>query len=175
MGRSVARRSVLRRCGHHSQHRGNDFHRIDRVGGRKEVTPVEGEVIAAAVAWYRSGGKAGGLDRLANAVAEIVEPDPEWVPATLLLCLAGDHIRIGQDETDVIRSSAGIWHADTSDAWRPRAWKHTELRMDLSANPGFQEYPPNLACEILCTPERTAALLLQTQFPGSAVISSDVD
>lgn len=101
--------------------------------------------------------------------------EQEWVPGTLAQCLVGDRIRIGTDETDVLRCSAGVWHADTSDAWHPRGWKHIELRMDLSANPGFQEYPPNLPCEILATPERKAALLLQSAFPGSAVISSDVD
>lgn len=138
------------------------------------MTPVEGEVIAAAVAWYRSGGKAGGLDRLASAVAEIVEPG--WAPATLVQCLAGDRIRIGTDETDVIRTDGGrVWHADNTDPCRPKPWKHIELRMELAANPGFQEYPPNTPCEILCTPERKASLLLQTQFPGSAVASSDVD
>jgi hypothetical protein len=99
----------------------------------------------------------------------------EWVPATLVQCLAGDHIRIGTDETDVLRSSSGIWHADNSDAWQPKKWNHLELRMELVANPGFQEYPPNTPCEILCTPERKAVLLLQARFPGSAVVSSDVD
>lgn len=100
----------------------------------------------------------------------------EWAPATLSLCLAGDHIRIDQDETDVIRTDGGReWHADNTDPYRPRHWKHIELRMELAANPGFQEYPPNTPCEILCTPERKASLLLQSGFTGSAVISSDVD
>lgn len=111
------------------------------------------------------------------------EPAPEWAPATLAQCLAGDHIRIGTDETDVVRCSSGIWHADSSDAWRPKKWNHLELRMELAANPkqpgversGFCEYPPNLPCEILCTPERKVVLLLQSAFSGSAVISSDVD
>ncbi len=101
--------------------------------------------------------------------------EPVWVPATLGMCLVGDRIRIGQQESAVLKSSAGVWYADVSNYRQPRAWKHTELRLDLDANPGLQQYPASAACEILCTPERKAALLLQEAFPGSAYVSSDVD
>jgi hypothetical protein len=94
-----------------------------------------------------------------------------WVETTMRQCLAGDRIRIGAEETDVIRSSSGIWHADSSDAWHPRAWEHMELRMELAVVPGFTQYPPNASVEILCTPERKALLLLQGSFPGATVIS----
>lgn len=105
-------------------------------------------------------------------------PDKTWEPATLLYCLAGDRIRIGQDETDVLRSSSGAWHAQVVSSVLPSGktwdkvtpWEHTELRLDLSANPGFQEYPPNLPCEILCTPERLAILHLMQGIPGTTVI-----
>ncbi len=105
-------------------------------------------------------------------------PEPTWKPATLLYCLAGDRIRIGQDETDVLRSSSGAWHAQVVSSVLPSGktwdkvtpWEHTELRLDLSANPGFQEYPPNLPCEILCTPERLAILHLMQGIPGTTVI-----
>lgn len=108
------------------------------------------------------------IDREAeeNAALESGVP-PEWVPAVFLLCLAGDRIRIGEQETDVIRSNAGVWHVDTSDYWQPKTWPHTELRMDLAANPGFREYPPQTPCEILCTPERRAVLEVMRAFPGT--------
>lgn len=104
--------------------------------------------------------------------------DKTWEPATLLYCLAGDRIRIGQDETDVLRSSSGAWHAQVVSSVLPSGktwdkvtpWEHTELRLDLSANPGFQEYPPNLPCEILCTLERLAILHLMQGIPGTTVI-----
>lgn len=99
----------------------------------------------------------------------------EWLPATFALCLAGDRIRIGADETDVTSHSLGQWHADVSDPYRPKRWDHVELLMDVTINPGKRNYPPNTPCEILCTPERKATLLLQQGFPGSVVTSSDVD
>lgn len=143
------------------------------------MTPEEKAVIEAATKLYHEGQNdhwtACAVVVAVAAMLKTQEPTPEWMSATLTHCLAGDHIRIGTDETDVVRCSAGVWYADNSDAWHPKAWKHTELRMDVTINPGFQEYPPNLACEILCTPERKAALLLQQAFPGSAVASSDVD
>lgn len=95
-----------------------------------------------------------------------------WVPATFLMCLAGDRIRVSGQETDVLRSSSGVWHANNADAWHPTPWVHTELRMDLAANPGFQEYPPNTPCEILMSPERLAVHLLMQTFPGTTVVSS---
>jgi hypothetical protein len=104
-----------------------------------------------------------------------IENFPAWQPATLLYCLAGDRIRIGTDETDVLRSSSGAWHANVVSSVLPSGktwdkvtpWEHTELRLDLSANPGFQQYKPNTPCEILCSPERAAVLLLMTVFPGT--------
>jgi hypothetical protein len=114
----------------------------------------------------------------AEAVAEpLPPPPPSWVASTLLYCLAGDRIRIGTDETDVLRSSSGAWHANVVSSVMPSGktwdkispWEHTELRMELSANPGFQQYPPNLACEIWMTAERLAVHTLMTRFPGSTV------
>ena len=139
------------------------------------MTPQEKAVIEAARNLIASDDSPLDIRELRRAVADLPEPPPEWVTATFRDCLAGDRIRLGQEETDVIRCSSGIWHVDTSDAWRPRAWEHLELRMDLAANPGFQQYPPNTPCEILCTPARAALLTLQSAFPGSTVISSDVD
>lgn len=100
---------------------------------------------------------------------------PEWVPATFLMCLAGDRIRVSGQETDVRRSSSGIWHADNGNAWHPTPWRHTELRMDLAANPGFQQYPPDTACEILMSPERKAAHVIMQTFPGTQIVSSEVN
>jgi hypothetical protein len=96
---------------------------------------------------------------------------PRWMPATFLMCLAGDRIRVGGQETDVLRSSSGVWHANNGDAWHPTPWVHTELRMDLTANPGFQQYPPDTACEILMSPERYAVHLFMQTFPGTQIIS----
>ncbi len=95
-----------------------------------------------------------------------------WIPATFLMCLAGDRIRVGGQETDVLKSSSGVWHANNSDAWHPTPWVHTELRMDLAANPGFQQYPPNTPCEILMGPERLAVHMFMQTFPGTTVVSS---
>lgn len=94
------------------------------------------------------------------------QPDPVWMPAMLRDCLTGDRMRIGSEETDVLHSSIDDWHA-TADQWRPAPWDHEELILDLSANPGRQQYPADLACEILCSPERAATLLLQQSFPGT--------
>lgn len=94
-----------------------------------------------------------------------------WYPATFADVLMNDRIRLGRDEATVLRCTLGVWHADTQDAWRPRAWQHVELRMELNVNPGLQQYPPGTACEILCTPERLALLTLGRAFPGSTVIS----
>lgn len=108
----------------------------------------------------------------------------EWVPAYLLYCLAGDRIRIGQEggytESDVLRSSSGAWHANVVSSVMPSGktwdkvtpWDHAELRLDLSANPGFKPYPQDLPCEILMTAERRAVHLLMSTFPGSTVVDS---
>lgn len=96
--------------------------------------------------------------------------ESEWVQSTMRFCLAGDRIRLGLEETDVLRSSLGTWRADTRDEYRPKGWEHEELRMELTAVPGFTQYPPNASVEILCTPERKAALLLQDRFPGSTIL-----
>jgi len=100
-----------------------------------------------------------------------LEQPAEWVPATFRDCLAGDRIRIGQQETIVRECSLGAWHVDNRDPWRPKGWEHTELRMDLEANPGLKEYPPATACEILMSPDRKAAHLLVQEFPGSQIVS----
>lgn len=102
-------------------------------------------------------------------------PAPVWVETDMRQCLAGDRIRMGASEANVLRSVSGVWHADNGDAWHPRGWEHLEFRAELDVVPGFRQYPPNASIEILCTPERRAILLLQDAFPGSAVTSSDVD
>jgi len=152
------------------------------------MTPEERAVIDAAIAAHCTNGTTSlvgcapewcggsGLDpcKLYNAVAHLLTARvaPEWHPATFADVLAGDRIRLGQDEATVLRCNLGTWHADTSDAWRPVAWTHIELRMELDVVPGFQRYPPGTPCEILCTPERLAVLRLSRAFPGSTVIPS---
>lgn len=99
-------------------------------------------------------------------------PAPGWVRTTMRHCLGGDRIRLGQEETDVLRCTLGVWHADTRDSWRPKAWEHIELRMQLAAVPGLQQYPPNTPVEILCTPERAAVLALsEVGLTGTQIIS----
>lgn len=93
----------------------------------------------------------------------------EWRPAALRFVLAGDRIRIGTDETIVTASSLGVWHADNMDPWRPVAWTHEELRLDLEANPGLKQYPANTPCDILCDAARAAALLLQTELEAELI------
>ncbi len=97
-------------------------------------------------------------------------PETGWEQTTLLYCLAGDRIRIGTEETDVLRSGSGVWYVNTADYWHPTPWKHTELRLDLKANPGYQEYPPNLPCEIWMTSGRRAVYTLQQAFPGTTEV-----
>jgi hypothetical protein len=104
----------------------------------------------------------------------------DWVPTTLLYALAGDRLRIGQDETDVLRSSSGAWHANVISSVLPSGkvwdkihpWEHRELRLELSANPGFRHYPEDHSCEILMSAERRAVHLLMSAFPGSTVLDS---
>jgi hypothetical protein len=93
----------------------------------------------------------------------------EWIEATFADCLAGDRIRIGDQESDVLWTTAPQWFHASNREWIDDAgkvrdhqtpWDHYELRMDLSANPGRREYVPSTPCEILCTPERAAALML---------------
>jgi hypothetical protein len=104
----------------------------------------------------------------------------DWVPTTLLYALAGDRLRIGQEETDVLRSSSGAWHANVISSVLPSGkvwdkihpWEHRELRLELSANPGFRHYPQDHACEILMSAERRAVHLLMSAFPGSTVLDS---
>jgi hypothetical protein len=166
--------------------------------GEELMTPEERAVIEAAFAWKSavpSGDRADAETVLWRALEALDYEVPrrpteaeygslpildptilkpaalEWVETTMRQCLAGDRIRIGAEETDVIRSSSGIWHADSSDAWHPRAWEHLELRMELAVVPGFTQYPPDASVEILCTSERKALLLLQGAFPGTTVIS----
>ena len=93
----------------------------------------------------------------------------EWIAATLKDSLAGDRIRIGTEETDVLRSTVGQWHAG-GDSWHPVRWDHQELWLELSANPPYQQYgKPDTEIEILCTPERAAVLLLQQEFNATPV------
>lgn len=92
---------------------------------------------------------------------------PRWIPATLGAALANDRIRIGVDECTVTRSTYGVWNV--TNEWRPRKWRHAELRMDLTANPGLQQYDPATSCEILMSPERHAIFLLTEAFPGAVV------
>lgn len=138
------------------------------------MTPQEKAVIQAAIAFVYGGPE--DIARLALAVEHLPgdgvygpsgEPQPVWMPATLRDCLAGDRMRIGQEETDVLFSNIQLWHADNSNKYQPRRWDHEELVLDLSANPGRRNYPPDMACEILCDPERAAALALQQSFPGA--------
>jgi hypothetical protein len=161
------------------------------------VTPEEKAVIDAAMREHRGcapescGGS--GLDpcRLGYAIQELqavqesfrVEQAKlvrDWVPTTLLYALAGDRLRIGQDETDVLRSSSGAWHANVISSVMPSGkvwdkihpWEHRELRLELSANPGFRHYPEDHSCEILMSAERRAVHLLMSAFPGSTVLDS---
>lgn len=108
----------------------------------------------------------------AHIVQDCPNGPPAWTPATFAECLAGDRIRLDGEETTVIRSSRGEWHADSSDSYHPRPWPHEELRLELEANheAGLIQYPAEMAIEILCTPARRAALLLQKTFPGSTEV-----
>lgn len=108
-------------------------------------------------------------DAVEAAMAETYGAEQEWLPAAFGDLLAGDRIRIGQQETIVTRTSRPAeWH--TANGGR-RRWDHVELRMDLEANPGMQQYPPDTACEVLCDAERRAVLLLEQGFPGSSIVS----
>jgi hypothetical protein len=149
------------------------------------MTPEEKAVVQAAINYYwHESESVDWHNDLMDAVRALDPEDPDtvrdagpvWVAATLADCLAGDRIRIGSEQTTVNRASRGIWHADTRDEWRPRAWEHVEVRLDLEAVKGpngeslFQPYPPATAIEILCTPERQALLTLSQAFPGSEVV-----
>lgn len=97
---------------------------------------------------------------------------PKWVETTMLFALAGDRIRIGAEETNVLRSTSGVWHVNNADAWHPTPWKHTELRMELEAVPGFVEYPPAASIEISMTLERRAVHTIMLAFPGASLVDA---
>lgn len=147
------------------------------------ATPEEKAVIEAAIADHVHGCApewCGGsrLDpcRLANVIEAYQRASgPVWVETTMTNCLINDRIRIGAEETTVLRSTHGLWHADNRDPWFPVKWQHVELRLELEAVSGLKQYPPAASIEILCTPERLAVLRIQEGFPGSAVTSSHVD
>jgi hypothetical protein len=113
-----------------------------------------------------------GFEDAAGMLEEQASDDPVWIETTMTNCLINDRIRIGQEETTVLRSSHGLWHA--TNAWAPARWDHIELRMELEAVPGFKQYPPAASIEILCAPDRLAVLRLQEAFPGSQITSSHV-
>jgi hypothetical protein len=139
------------------------------------MTPEEKAVIEAARGWKLA---ASGIDQdeaetvLWRALEALDSPQPQWHPATFADCLAGDRIRIGDQESDVLWTTGPQqFHARNrewiDDAGKVRdhqtPWEHIEVRMDLSANPGRREYVPSTPCEILCTPERAAALILNAK------------
>jgi len=137
------------------------------------MTPEEKAVIQAAIAFvYGTPEKRGAHSPLLAAVENlpvngIYTPD-RWVPATFADCLAGDRIRIGDQESDVLWTT-GPQQFHVKQGWRDgqrftERWDHIELRMDLSANPGRRVYLPSTPCEILCTSERAAKLELSTLF-----------
>lgn len=137
------------------------------------MTPEEKAVIEAAETWADNRYEDNAIVALLDAVnALTISQQPwlasEWLPATLADSLAGDRIRMHGEETTVTHVRTGIWNA-TPDGRKP--WQHLKLELDLEANPGWHEYPPNLECEILCTPERVAMLEFQRQFPGTAPVT----
>jgi hypothetical protein len=145
------------------------------------VTPEEKAVIEAAIIERNSLGSIFSQTELTAAVDALLAVEEsyrsevlkqEWRPATFADCLAGDRIRIGDQESDVIWTTGPQqFHARNrewiDDAGKTRdhqtPWEHIEVRMDLSANPGRREYVPSTPCEILCTPERAAALMLNAK------------
>lgn len=116
-----------------------------------------------------------GFRQAAPVTPEDFTSAPQWVETTMTNALINDRIRIGTEETTVLRSTHGLWHANNRDAWHPTKWQHVELRLELEAVPGLKQYPPAASIDILCTPERLAVLRIQEGFPGSAVTSSHVD
>jgi hypothetical protein len=106
-------------------------------------------------------------DENQEAVVAVKADDSVWIETTMTNCLINDRIRIGAEETTVLRSNHGLWHVDGQNYWQPVRWDHIELRMELESVPGFRQYPPAASIEILCTPERLAALRLQEAFPGA--------
>ncbi len=143
------------------------------------MTPEEKAVIEAAIEWSTCHSvidveqSSELLQDAVKALEESRAPRKEWHPATFADCLAGDRIRIGDQESDVLWTTGPQqfhvrnreWTGDDGKV-RDHAvgrWDHVELRMDLSANPGRREYVPSTACEILCTPERAAALMLNAK------------
>jgi len=150
------------------------------------VTPEEKAVIEAAMSWAWTPSetrKLTDLKRVADELRAIRTAEagwppapplpPQWHPATFADCLAGDRIRIGDQESDVLWTTGPQqfhvrnreWTGDDGKV-RDHAvgrWDHIEVRMDLSANPGRREYVPSTPCEILCAPERAAALMLNAK------------
>lgn len=88
-------------------------------------------------------------------------PAAKWIETTMGHCLINDRIRIGSEEATVLRSNRGVWNVDARNEWRPKAWQHVELRLELDVVPGFKQYPEHASIDLLCTPERLAVLRIQ--------------
>lgn len=101
----------------------------------------------------------------ADVAQEPVEPAPEYVPAEWQHVLAGDRVRLGDQEAEVTRSNVGTWHVDSSDRYRPRPWEHTEVSISLAHLDQPLIMAPGGPVEILADRERAAVLVLQKAFP----------
>ena len=94
--------------------------------------------------------------------------EPEWVPTTWRYVLKGDEVRLGESEAEVMASNVGDWHVDASDYWRPKAWEHTEVKVQLRHTGDlWLPWPPDSAVEILMDGTRKAAYVLQQAFEGT--------
>lgn len=138
------------------------------------MTPEEEAVIAAAIEWHQGEDPEEWRDSLLiESVRDLLasrrppEPVAVWVPATFADCLGNDRIRLNGEEAIVLRATRGIWHADTRDEWRPKAWDHVEVRLALDVVPELSLYPPNGPIEILMTEERRAVHIMSQAFPGT--------
>lgn len=114
-----------------------------------------------------------GRFKLSVSVAALPGNDPvqepaSWIAATWRYVLAGDRVRLGQDEAEVTASNVGERHVDTSDYWHPKPWEHTEVKVKLKhTGEVWLPWPPDDEVEIFMDASRACAYILQKAFEGT--------
>lgn len=102
----------------------------------------------------------------------------EWVSATFTYVLISDRIRLGNDEATITWSSVSTWHADNTDPYRPKSWKHIETRFTLDPDyglPAKSYFKPNTSVDILMNQERLAIHRWMLANPGSSILERPAD
>jgi hypothetical protein len=114
------------------------------------------------------------LDTPCRDCGAVEETEPTWASATWSVVLPGDRVRLASVEATVVRRYAGEWYSridtkilDDGRVWdKLSPWRHREVKVALQMDGRPEKsytMPPEGEVEILCSAERTAILLVQTE------------